>query len=66
MDFMKKVIGLICLMLVLVSCGKNEVVKNEELVESNIEVKVEGKAVENNKIETEKQEQIVETEKTIT
>ena len=31
MDFMKKIIGLICLMFVLVSCGENEVVENETI-----------------------------------
>lgn len=61
---MKKVIGLICLMFVLVSCGEEKVVENENLVDNNIDVKnKEQEKVENeNKIEDEEQQMNIKIE----
>lgn len=62
MDFMKKIIGLICLVFVLVSCEGNQVIKNNSLVDDNIKINIEVKKrnIENKIIETEEYKNIDE------
>jgi hypothetical protein len=68
MDFMKKIVGLICLVFVLVSCGEGKVVENDNLVDSNVDVKVDKENKEPNiEIieEKEKTQEIIEDNKKI-
>lgn len=59
---MKKAFGLICSLLVLVSCSENKIVENDNLIHNN-EVKINEKIVENSKVENEKWQKIIETKK---
>gem|GEM_PF-7122947 len=43
---MKKIIGLICLMFVLVSCAEEKIVKQDKLIDSKVELDVEEKVIE--------------------
>lgn len=54
MIFMKKIVGLIYLMFVLVSCVENKTVEDEKLVDTNVDIKVEEKSTET------KEEEIIE------